>query len=474
MFDNPFAKLMVRNCLSIILPILLFSLGSCNLDQKRQLPNIVILYADDLGWSDLKCYGNRFHDTPNLDKLADEGMRFTNAYAPAPICSASRASIMTGKSPARLHFEFVATDKRVNDKPLLPPIRTLKLPLEEVTIAEIVRDAGYHTAMFGKWHIAEHNGEYLKWSDTFGPLQQGFEVGSDQYGSHPYHVENRKKVELQEGNFPVDTLVLAAMDYIKTQKMNAEPFLLFFSSYYVHTPVIPNNAWLIEKYRKRMKGASEDKIKYAAFVETMDFYFGQIMDALKQNGFSENTLVIFSSDNGGHPQYADNAPLRGNKWNLYEGGIKEPFIVRWPNVIDKGIESSEPIIQWDILPTIADLTGVGIPENIDGVSLLPLLCKKRTMERENRKLYWHFPYYHPPISYEGTKPCSALREGDYKLIYFYENGRMELFDLKADPKEENNLAAIHPEKTLEMYESLLSVLGKAYARYPRKNINYVQ
>lgn len=458
---------------SVCFSVFIFTVYGYGQNSKKDIrPNIVILYADDLGWSDLNCYGSKFNDTPNLNRLAMQGLKFTNAYAPAPICSASRASIMTGKSPARLHFEFVSTDKRITDKPLLPPKRTLELPLEEITFAEVAKEANYNTAMFGKWHIAKHNGEYLKWSNTHGPLQQGFEEGSDQYGSHPYNKKNRMEVFLPKGTFPIDSLVFETVDFLERQKGKSNPFLLFFSSYYVHTPVIPNNSWLIEKYRKRMPNASEDKIKYAAFVETMDFYFGQILNAIEENGFSDNTVVIFSSDNGGHPKYTDNTPLRGNKWNLYEGGIKEPFIVRWPGVVDAGTVSSIPIIQWDILPTIAGLVGVNPPENIDGTSLLPLLGKNKSIGLKSRKLYWHFPYYHPPISYEGTKPCSAILDGDYKLIYFYEDQRKELYNLIDDPEEKNNLADERPSKTKEMYENLFDKLTKVGARYPTKNIRY--
>jgi uncharacterized sulfatase len=432
-------------------------------------PNIVILYADDLGWSDLACYGNKFHHTPNLDKLAAEGMRFTNAYAAAPICSASRASILSGKSPARLNFEFVSTDKRITNKSLLPPKRTLELPLQEITFAEIAKQAGYKTAMFGKWHVAKHNGAYLKWSDTHGPLQQGFDVGSDDFGSHPYDKENQVSLDLEKGKFPNDSLAEMAANFIENQKENGKPFLLYFSSYYVHTPVTPNNSWLINKYQKEMSGFTIDEIKYAAFVESMDFYFGQVISALKKNGFSENTIIIFTSDNGGHPRYTQNLPLRGNKWNLYEGGVREPFIIQWKEKLEPGTVSNVPIIAWDILPTIADLLNEKPPENIDGTSLLPLLLDNRTKKFEKRSLYWHFPYYHPPLCYEGTKPCSSVREGKYKLIYFYENEITELYNLETDPSEKNNLTDKLPLVSKKLQKKLMRELNNVEARFPIKN-----
>lgn len=450
----------------ILINVLVF-LG-CSDSNKPPLPNVLILYADDLGWSDLGCYGSNKNETPNLDKLASKGMRFTNAYAAAPICSASRASMMTGKSPARLNFEFVSTRGRVTDKLLLPPKRTLELPLEERTLGEIAKEAGYTTAIYGKWHIARHNGKYLKWSNTHGPFQQGFDEGSDHYGSHPYDKKNRPFVELPEGAFPVDSLVVKAIDFLKDQRQKQKPFFMFFSSYYVHTPVIPNNSWLIDKYRKRMPGASEDEIKYAAFVETMDHYFGQILQALKDFGLDKNTLVIFTSDNGGHPKYTSNAPLRGNKWNLYEGGIREPFIIRWPGVVEAGTKFSEPVIQWDILPTLCDVFAQEAVQNIDGESLLPIL--KGTSSKLAREfIYWHFPYYHPPKSYEGTKPCSAIREGVYKLIYFYEDEHVELYDLKNDLSEKNDLSAQMPELATKLKMRLLNQLDKVNARFAVPN-----
>lgn len=455
-----------------ILSLCLLPGWSCSDSKKPSRPNVLIIYADDLGWSDIGCYGNSKNETPHLDKLASEGLRFTNAYAPAPICSASRASILTGKSPARLHFEFVSTEGRITDKPLLPPKRTLELPLEEKTLGEVAKQAGYKTAFFGKWHMAKHNGGYLKWSDTHGPFQQGFDTGSDNYGSHPYDEKNREMVHLPEGTFPEDSLVLKSTDFLKKQQNAKQPFLMIFSSYYVHTPVVPNNSWLIEKYRKQLPGASENEIKYAAFVETMDYYYGQLLKALKEYGLEENTLVIFTSDNGGHPAYTENAPLRGNKWTLYEGGIREPFIVRWPGVLTSGgNELAVPVIQWDIFPTLCDLFGQSVPDNIDGESLLPLLLgKSSAMKRKS--LYWHFPYYHPPKSYEGTKPCSAIREGNYKLIYFYEDERTELYDLENDWEETSDLSSKLPEQASKLKARLFRQLKNAGARFPTVNPDY--
>ncbi|MFY0600318.1 MAG: sulfatase [Cyclobacteriaceae bacterium] len=431
-------------------------------------PNILILYVDDLGWSDLGCYGNQYHDTPYLDSLAKDGLKFTQAYAPAPICSASRASFLTGKSPAKLNFEFAIGTGRVTDRPLLPPLKPQNLPAEETTFAEIAKKGGYRTAMYGKWHIAEERGGYLKWHNKFGPFQQGFDEGSDHYGSHTYDGDNQIKVNLEEGVFPEDRSVKEAIQFIN-EANDTEPFLLFFSSYYVHTPIRPNNTWLIEKYQKKMMGHSDNEINYAVFVETMDYYFGQVLQALKNNGIEDNTIVLFTSDNGGHPKYTDNFPLKGNKWNLYEGGVREPFIVRWPDKVTPDSESNVPIIGWDVLPTIAEIVNVDIPKGVDGQSLLGLFLGQDQMNFSRRTLDWHFPFYHPPLGYEGTKPCSSILKDGYKLIYFYEDNSFELYNIDTDLSEANNLASVETDLAQEMKDLLLNRLEKVNARFPMEN-----
>ncbi|KRP29819.1 MAG: hypothetical protein ABS28_06905 [Cryomorphaceae bacterium BACL22 MAG-120619-bin32] len=452
----------------------LVDVKTCN-DKYLSKPNIVILYSDDLGWSDLGCYGSNKNETPHLDSLSKEGITFTQAYAAAPICSASRAALLTGKSPARVHFEFVVNDGRQEGKPLLPPVATQNLKLEEITFAEIARDAGYKTAMFGKWHLSQHNGEYLKWSDTHGPLQQGFSIGDYNYGSHPYNEKNRQLVYLKENEYPQDVLVDQTVEFIRNHKNVKSPFLLYFSSYYVHTPVIPNNSWLIEKYRNKFPKASEDEIKYAAFVETMDYYYGEILDAIKENGLEDNTIVIFTSDNGGHPIYTDNLPLRGHKWNLYEGGIREPLIIKWTGKAEGNTRIDLPVIQWDILPTICDVVNSKVPENVDGTSLLPLLENKELAPRKEKYLYWHFPNYinsKNSKKYEGTTPCSAIRDGDYKLLYFYEEDYCKLYKVNDGSYERNDLIKELPQRAKNMQQELLAILKRVNARLPIRNSNY--
>jgi arylsulfatase A len=454
-------------------------------DQNRPPPNFVLILADDMGWHDLGVYGGGLADTPRLDKLAAEGMRFTQAYAPAPICSASRASFLTGRSPARLHFEFV-TKPRTTQPPVRavrPPPYTRDLPLKEVTIAEALAPRGYTTGFFGKWHVNEHYQHYLGWSPTHGPRKQGFYAPVETFGSHPYSGERFTKARetTPDGEFPPDAVTAGAIRFLENHRDG--PFCLWLCHFYVHTPVRAPTTWLYEKYRPRTTGGLGDPEKrahYAAFLETLDHYVGQVLDALDRLELSENTLVIFTSDNGGHPEYSANGPLRGSKWNLYEGGVRVPLIARWPGRIAAGSTCDTPVIGADILPTFCAAAGAMLPDAmLDGRSLLPLL----TGDDESwsaRPLVWHFPYYHPEKGHDDalkeigvndfavsqTRPQSALREGRYKLIYHYEDRRSELYDLADDPDESHDLSQQQPQRAKRMTARLLQLLREQEARFP--------
>ena len=441
-------------------------------------PNIILILADDLGGSDLACYGHPFIETQHLDKLASEGKRFTQAYAPAPICSASRASILTGKTPARLGFEFVTKDKpggQTLDVPLRTPPFTMELPLEETTIAESLSAAGYETAFFGKWHLNRHHNRYLGWSPTHGPKAQGFQIAEEDFGSHPYSYKKREFVPVKEGEFHPDSMNERAIQFL--HKPHEKPFFLMVSHFYVHTPIHTRARRIHDHYLEKIPldhPRRKQLAHYAAMVTTLDHLVGELLAALKESGHAEETLVVFTSDNGGHPEFAGNAPLRGSKWNLYEGGIRVPFLMRWPGKIKADTVSDAPVTGTDLLPTFAEAAGAKLPVDLDGASILG-------EPKEDRPLIWHFPYYHPEKGFNKapakigvndgytsqTRPHSVLRSGPWKLIHFYENKDAdELYHLPTDPSESKNRVLLDPETALELRQKLTTILREQKARLP--------
>ncbi|HEY0946668.1 MAG TPA: sulfatase [Opitutaceae bacterium] len=470
-------------CVQRLLPaaVLLAASLSCAAAERAPVPtrpNVVFILADDLGWADLGVYGQTFAETPHLDRLAAQGLRFTHAYAPAPICSASRAAILTGRSPARLHFEFVTKPRGSEPPPgtkLVQPPFPENLPLEEITLAEALAPAGYTSGFFGKWHLTEQHNRYLGHGDTFGPRQQGFAVTSEERGSHPYNYpaggkKNPGFGDFAPGEFAPDALTDEAIDFLRKQRgRSGEPFLLFLSHYYVHDPVHTRCRWLLDKYRAKARRLGrvldDDHLRYAAFVDTMDHLVGRVLTALDELGLAENSLVIFTSDNGGHPRFADNG-LRGSKWTLYEGGVRVPWLVRWPGVVPAGGTSDVPIVGTDLLPTLCELAGVPAPADraLDGTSLLALFAGAATTLGRDM-LVWHFPFYHP--WFVGTTPVSSLRRGDLKLLYFHEDQRAELYDLAADPQEQHDLAAARPDDAATLRTALFERLRAAGARLPQ-------
>lgn len=437
---------------------------------STQTPNVIFILVDDLGWSDLGFYGNEIHDTPNIDRLAERSFSFTNAYAAAPICSPTRASILTGKSPANLNFEFVTkpdNSKPPADKPLIQPAFPRDLSLDETTFADIL-NPDYKTGFFGKWHLTQETEQYLGWGNMLGPLQQGFDAGSENRGSHPYAFSDKEMNTFgsyTQWEYPDDELTDEVLSFMRRNKDH--PFLLYWSLYYVHTPVKTRSKWLYRKYEKKLGAENRKEIHYAAFVQTMDQYVGQVLNEIERLGIGENTVTIFTSDNGGHPGYTNNDPLKGNKWNLYEGGIRVPLLIRWPQKIKRGSVSNVPVTSIDFFPTICELTNTTYrPERVEGVSLLPIIKGKE--DHVERSLYWHFPFYHPPRDYEGTTPVSAVRSGDYKLIYFYENEQAELYNLENDIGEEHDLSNEDPAKTNQLKVQLFEYLKSVNARFPKE------
>ncbi len=407
--------------------------------------NIVIILADDLGWADLGCYGSTFHRTPNIDRLTASGMRFTNGYAACPVCSPTRAALMTGKVPARLGLtDWLPGRPDQPDQQLLRPPLPQQLALTETTLAAALKKAGYATGHVGKWHLG---------GNGFGPREHGFDVNiaGDQAGSPlsyfaPFRNKDRFMPGLEkapEGEYLTDRLTAEAERFIESSK--DRPFFLYLAHYAVHIPMRARPD-LVKKYpAKRIPGRQSNPI-YAAMLESVDDSVGRVVKTLERLKLSERTLIVFTSDNGGlcvlegpNTPPTINTPLREGKGYLYEGGLRVPLIVGWPGVVKPGTTSSVPVITHDLYPTLLEACGVSTKEMIDGVSLVPLLRGGAGPKRE--ALYWHYPHY----SNQGAQPGGAIRMGDLKLIEFYEDGRRELFDLKADLSENRNLAAARQE-----------------------------
>lgn len=463
-----------------------------NMPSKKpaKKPNFVFFLVDDLGWTDLGCFGSSFYETPNIDKLRSEAMKFTNAYAACPVCSPTRASIMAGKYPARMdttdYFGAPGPDsRRWKNNPVLPAPYIDKLPLEEVTIAEALKDAGYSTFFAGKWHLGP--------SEEFWPAKQGFDVNKGghsaggPYGPGKYFVPygNPRLEDGPEGEHLPDRLATETVKFIKENK--DKPFLTYLSFYSVHTPLISRDD-LKQKYiEKKNKLALEEKwgqegsrklrlvqehAVYAGMIDAMDHACGKVLDALKQLALDDNTVVIFMSDNGGlatsegHP--TSNLPLRAGKGWLYEGGIREPMMIKWPGVTKPNSLCDEPVISTDFYPTMLEIANLPTKpdQHVDGQSLVPLLKGKSSLDR--KAIYWHYPHY----GNQGGFPGGVVRMGDYKLIENYLNNTFELYDLKKDIGEKNNLAKKLPQKTAQLKAMLENWRRELDAKMPTPNPNY--
>lgn len=443
----------------------LLLLGTIATAQSRpaRLPNIVLVLIDDYGWADTGCYGSTYHRTPNIDGLARRGMRFTDAYAAAPVCSPTRAALMTGQHPARLHLTdwLPGRPDRPEQKLMRPMIRQ-ELPLEETTLAEALKTVGYVTGHIGKWHLG---------GKGFEPERQGFDVNiaGDHTGTPrsyfaPYENRDEKMPGLEAappGEYLPDRLTTEAERFIEQNQ--SKPFFLYLPHYTVHIPM-KAKAELIAKYRglpAPMQGQKNPV--YAAMVESMDESIGRLVRKLEETGVFENTVFIFTSDNGGlaTPEGPDtpattNAPLRAGKGYLYEGGIRVPLIISWPGRIRAGSMNATPVYSADLFATALDFAGLKNTTGVDGASLAPLLLGKGAIKRE--ALYWHYPHYSNQSINGGhlDQPGSAIRQGDLKLIEFFHDQHVELYDLKRDPGEKTNLAASRPKDAARLRGLLAS------------------
>jgi arylsulfatase A len=510
-------RIMKSICYVICSVIMLTGLSSCSppgmkKDGQGLKPNIVLFLVDDLGWSDLGCYGSSFYETPRIDQFAREGIMFTNAYAACHVCSPTRASILTGKYPATIHLtDFLPGRREFPFQKFLNAEINQHLPYEEQTIAEVLQENGYKTAIIGKWHLGD---------EPSTPMEHGFDFhipdwlgGVAKTFYAPYRLGG---LEAPEGEYLTDRLTDEALNYIEENRDN--PFFLYFAHYAVHDP-IEGRPDLVAKYEAKLKdmphpagepyilegnpddedplsveelddllkepeyaGYSvlphrtvkikqfQDNVRFAAMVESVDESFRRVLAKLDELGLEENTIVILYSDNGGMSSAnfwdpdrnipeadldkafsTSNLPLRGAKGWLYEGGIREPLIIKWPGQGAKDVICDVPVTSPDFYPTILDMLGIPMPAGVktDGVSIVPLLKGGAHLDRE--AIYWHFPHY---SNHGMQSPGGAIRAGDFKLIEYFENNSVQLFNLKEDIGEQHDLSASEPEKANKLRDML--------------------
>jgi len=453
--------------LTVFACLLCFLPSSAARAEKRS-PNFVFFLVDDMGYMDIGANNpDTFYETPNIDALAASGIRFTNGYAANPVCSPTRYSIMTGKHPSRVDATNFFSGARPGR--FRPAVLNDRMPVSEVTMAEALKEAGYQTAFLGKWHLGP--------TQEFWPENQGFDfnVGGQHRGHPKSYFSPYSNPKLSDG--PKGEHLTARLTNEATRligEMKDEPFLLYMAYYTVHTPLqAPKD--LVEKYRRKAESVESDleefapeeqvfpnsknkrlvrqvqkHATYAAMVETLDDSVGRILNRLKELKLEEDTIICFTSDNGGlstsEGSPTSNLPLRGGKGWLYEGGIREPFLIRWPGVTKPGTTSDVPVVSTDFYPTMLDMAGIEPkPEqHVDGRSLAPLIKDGTPPERD--AIFWHYPHY----SNQGGIPGAAVRMGNFKLIERFEDGRCHLYDLSADIGEKNDLAADMPDKVDSM------------------------
>ncbi|HXG49203.1 MAG TPA: sulfatase, partial [Methylomirabilota bacterium] len=430
-----------------------------------QPPNFIIILVDDLGWRDLGCAGSTFFETPHIDRLASEGVRFSQAYSACTVCSPTRAALLTGKYPARLHVTDWIPGHSYPKAKLRVPDWTQHLPAGEPTLAEVLHRRGYASASIGKWHLG---------GEADRPEHHGFDhnIGGDHRGQPPSYFAPYQIPTLPdgpEGEYLTDRETDEAIRFIESHR--EQPFLLYLPRYAVHRPLQAKPA-KVAKYRGKAatSGGTQTNATYAAMIESLDDSVGRLLQRLDELALSERTVVIFTSDNGGlttgRDPSTDNAPLRAGKGSPYEGGVRVPLLVRWPGVIAPGVTNDTVVITHDLFPTVLELSGVPMPDlpANDGRSLAPLLMR-RAGKWSRDAVFWHYPHYHPG----GATPYGAVRAGAFKLIEFYERGHVELFNLHDDPGETVNLANQMPGKVTELRSQLQSWRLTIGAQMPTSN-----
>jgi arylsulfatase A len=442
--------------------------------------NYVIVLVDDMGWTDCRCFGSKYYDTANIDRLASEGMRFTNGYAACAVCSPTRASLLTGRYPARIgitdwiraRFQGGRADPEEKlpeyvpnydgaERKLLCPRNPWWMEHDEVTIAEALRPAGYTSCHIGKWHLGP---------DEWYPETQGFHIniGGCDFGHppsyfDPYHNDDQGSIPTlkarRKGEYLTDREADEAVRFIKYHA--DRPFFLYLAHYGVHLP-LQGKQELIDRYEAKTP-TNHHNATYAAMIHSIDDALGRVMAALDEHGLSDSTAIIFTSDNGGLLPVTDNAPLRLGKGYEYEGGIRVPLIIRWPGVTRPGSVCDEPVTSADFFPTILASASVGQPADraIDGQDLRPLLAQSGPLKRE--ALFWHFPHYRGDVM-----PYSICREGEWKLIRRYEGRRFELYNLAEDVGETRDLSDELAARTRDVNERLTEWLRATGAKLPKE------
>lgn len=449
--------------------------------QPARKPNVIFILADDLGWADLPVYsGPDLHETPELDTLARSSTRFTQAYSASPVCSPTRASILTGKHPARLGITIwhEGSHRGPTDRPLLQAKSEDHLKHEEVTLAEKFHDAGYRTFHIGKWHLG---------TSTHGPETQGFDlnIGGTHWGApqtyfHPYKATQGFNGEFRfvpglansnPGDYLTDQFTNAAIAAI--DRAGRDPFFLNLWFHNPHTPIECKPEYADYFTRKRTPVHKHHNAKYAGMIRSLSENVGRMLKHLDARGLAKNTIVVFCSDNGGYTEkhkgeaVTTNAPLRSGKGSLYEGGIRIPLMVRWPGVTKPGSICDLPITTCDLFPTLLEAAGVASDNRpIDGRSFAAQL-RGNNAPSAPRDLFFHYPHYYPT-----TTPVSAVRSGDWKLLEYYESGTLELYNLRDDPSEERDMAATNPNKARELSEKLARWRTETGARLPTPNPAY--
>ncbi len=466
---------------------ILFGLTILHVAAEKK-PNVLVFLADDLGQRDLVCYGSTFYETPNLDGLAKDGAKFTAAYAACPVCSPTRASLLTGQWPQRTGItDYIGAPRTAKDwkrnTKLIPATYADRLALDAPTLAKAMKSAGYATFFAGKWHLGP---------EGYWPENQGFDInlgGCDRGGPYgpkgyfsPYN--NPRLTDGPVGEHLADRLATETAKFIEANK--DRPFFAYYSFYDVHTPLMARED-LRQKYQAksdklgltekwgdegpRKLRLTQNHAVYAAMVETMDLAVGKVLAKLDELGLRKNTIVIFTSDNGGlstsEGSPTSNLPLRGGKGWMYEGGIREPLLVRWPGTIKAGITLNTPVSSPDIFPTLLEVAGAtpAAGQVLDGASLLPLL---KGGSLPDRALFWHYPHY----GNQGGAPSAAIRRGDWKLIEWHEDQHIELFNLTTDLSEQKNLAATEPQRVAELQAELAVWQKQVGAKFPTPNPRY--